>query len=51
MKQFIGFVVGAAVLVALGVYFIANQGPWVTAVYNWAKGQLGISAVILSNLH
>lgn len=43
MKKLLGFAVGAAILVGVGIFFI-NQNPMIfNRVINWTLEQLGIS--------
>jgi len=42
MNKIIGFIVGAGIIVALGVWFIAENPGWFESVINWALSSMGI---------
>jgi hypothetical protein len=43
MRKFLGFAVGAAVIVGVGVFFITQNPALFTRVIDWTLSQLGIS--------
>lgn len=43
MKKIIGFIVGAAVLVGVGIWFITNNPDFFQRVIDWAFTQMGIN--------
>lgn len=47
MKNLLGFVVAAGILVAIATTVITSQDDWIEALYNWAKGKMGVSCVTM----
>lgn len=43
MKKILGFIVGAGVIVALGIWFINNNPTFFQQIIDWAMGQMGIN--------
>lgn len=47
MKNLLAFVVAAGILVAIATTVITAQGDWITGLYDWAQGKMGISCVTM----
>lgn len=50
MKNLLAFVVAAGILVAIATTVITAQGDWINDLYDWAKGKMGISSVVMLHL-
>lgn len=43
MKKVIGFIVGAGILVSMGIWFISNNPRFFQQIIDWAMTQMGIN--------
>lgn len=52
MKNLLGFVVAAGILVAIATTVITAQSGWITTLYDWAKKEMGVTgATCVTMMH